>query len=233
MKTTVKTIALVTMLTAASQGAVTISGSVGPGFKDHLGVNIAAGSTCLLVVDNGGNGFLNLATTGAIGSSLSGQTGKTITGAQAGLTIGSTFGGDYILNTAVVGSGGSIGTLLSNVSVAGYTNAKFALVWFSGVVTAANVAEQYFGELALTNWTLPSTDTGTLTLNAAGTGTYYATGTSTTATQLGAGFFTGTGTAADTGSTAVRSAQFQVVPEPSAALLGALGALGLLRRRRI
>ena len=47
-------------------------------------------------------------------------------------------------------------------------------------------------------------NSGTLTDLGVGTSTYSATGTS----------------------------GFQLVPEPSAALLGALGALGLLRRRR-
>ncbi|MBJ7284451.1 MAG: PEP-CTERM sorting domain-containing protein, partial [Akkermansiaceae bacterium] len=42
---------------------------------------------------------------------------------------------------------------------------------------------------------------------------------------------TGLGVGTSVGS-AVGTSGFQLVPEPSAALLGALGSLGLLRRRR-
>jgi MYXO-CTERM domain-containing protein len=63
---------------------------------------------------------------------------------------------------------------------------------------------------------------------------YWQLAATTTAAQIGAaGFFTGSGTA---GTNASKTAIFQVgeaIPEPSAALLGALGVLGLLRRRRI
>jgi len=242
MKITAKVLALVAALTAASQGATTISGTTGLSFKDSTGTNIASGCLILLVVDNGSDGFLNQAVGGAISSSLTGASGKTITLAQAGLTAGTTFGGDMIINTLVSGSG-SIGAVLpgsANFDITPYVNKNIAVVWFTTAAGSVTTGSK-FGEMRLSDWTLPSADTGsTLTMSptdANGGTSYYSASTALTALQVGGtGFFTGSGTAADTGSTAVRSAQFTIaaaVPEPSAALLGALGALGLLRRRRI
>jgi len=228
------------MLTAASQGATSITGTLGSAFKDNAGANIATGSLIMLVVDNGSNGFLNLGSNGAVTSSLNGESVKnTITAAQAGIVAGGTFGGDTIVSTAVSGASGSIASLLSAVNVASYVNMNFAVVWFTATpaALATSVSNAYFGMIRLADWTLPASDSGAVftlsSTDAAGATSYYSTSASATAAQVGTGFFTGTGTAANTGSTAVRSATFQVVPEPSAALLGALGALGLLRRRRI
>ena len=241
MKTTSKILALATLLTGASQGATTISGTLGTAFKDSLGVNIISGALVMLVADTSGNGFLDLA--GAVGASLTGQTGKTITPAQAGITVGSLFGGDTVVNTSLSGASASIAGILPAVDITAYINKKFAIVWWNATpaTLAGGTSGQNFGMISLSDWVFPSSDAG-LTYSLSSTdaslsGSFFSTSASTTATQIGNGsvggsFFTGSGTAADTGSTAIRSATFSVVPEPSAALLGAIGVLGLLRRRR-
>ena len=227
------------VLTASSQAATTIGGVVGSLFKgSDLVTNIATGSLVMLVADTGNNGFLNLGSGGAVTPGLTGLAGKTITGAQAGLTAGSLFGGDTIVTTSLSGTG-SIGGIMTGVDISSFVNQNFAIVWFnngSTALNASNIAGQTFGMMRLSDWTLPAADSGATfsmsATDAGGTTTYYSTSNPTTATQVGGGFFTGSGLAADTGSTAIRGASFAVIPEPSAALLGAIGALGLLRRRR-
>lgn len=240
MKTTNKVLALLTLLTAASQGATSITGIVGGTFRGaDNATSIPVGSLALLVVDSG-NGFLDQALPGVIVPSLTAQSGKSITSAQAGLSVSTTFGGDTIISTITTTAVGQIGGLLTGFDITPYVNKNFAVVWFSGTPTAGNIAGQSFGMIRLADWTLPASDAGsTFTMSstdASGATSFYSTSGSATATQVGGGFFTGTGVAADTGSTAVRGMTFSVagaaVPEPSAALLGAIGALGLLRRRR-
>lgn len=239
MKTTNKILALAMVLTATSHAATTISGVVGGAFKGADGVtNITTGSLVMLIADVGGDGFLNLASGGAIAPGLNGSSGKTITAAQANLTAGSLFGGDTIVTTSASGTG-SIGGIMTGIDITSFVNKNFAIVWFNNGATAlssVNIANQAFGMIRLSDWTLPAADSGaTFTMSSTDTGgaiTFFSTSAATTATQVGGGFFSGSGLAADAGSTAVRSATFSVVPEPSAALLGAIGVLGLLRRRR-
>jgi hypothetical protein len=94
--------------------------------------------------------------------------------------------------------------------------------------------------MSLADWTMPGDADGkSYTLNPSdtgGAGGFYSTSVATTALQLGGtGFITGSGAAvaSPVSSNIVKGATFQIIPEPSAALLGAIGALGLLRRRRI
>lgn len=87
------------------------------------------------------------------------------------------------------------------------TGQQFAIVWFDSSVTSATQAVAggtWYGLMTNATWTIP----------AAG------------ATQNISTFF-------QTSPDPVKAADdFQVAPEPSAMLLGLLGALGLLRRRR-
>ena len=252
MKTTIKVLGLVTVFAAASQGAIVITGSLGPLFKAANGTtNIPSGALVMIVADTGNNGFLNLSAQGAVMPGLTGLTGTTLTKAQAGsFTAGSLFGGDTIVATTLSGASGSISSFLPATDISRYTGENFAVIWFetAPATVAANVAADIttsFGMIRLADWTLPA-DFGSFTLSPTdsnGPYSYYSTSAATTATQVGGGFFTGSGTAADSGSTAVRAATFTIgdvlessgvgVPESSTALLGALGALGLLRRRRI
>lgn len=259
MKTLVKISAIAAMLPVVAQATTSITGTLGSAFKASDGLtNIPSGALVMLVADVGSNGFLNLSAQGRVTiptgpTGFNGIGGKTITSAQAGLTAGSTFGGDTIVSTTSAGASGSIANLLTSIDISSFINLSFAVVWFNQ--SAANIGTnglngQVFGMMSLADWKFPSVDNGTAfplsSTDAAGTANYYSTSASMTGFQLAdtdpsatqtlgadaVGFFTGTGTAANSGSTAVRSATFTIVPEPSAALLGAIGVLGLLRRRR-
>ena len=227
----------------SAHGAIAFSTSAAVGLKNNSAVNISTSALVMLVVDNGDDGFLNLALTGgAITSgSTSALSARTINAADASITANGFFGGDLILGTFAASGGGSVSPAFSG-SIAGYEGKKFALVWFEK--TAVNLAStrsgEFFGIASGADWTLPATDSGNYTFHASTnttTGVYWQLASTTSATQLGsAGFFSGTGST--TGGVAgvsnvVKTATFQVIPEPSAALLGAVGALVLLRRRRI
>jgi len=242
MKTSVKIAALIALLPAASNAAITISGTSGTSYKSQDGTtNLPIGIHYMLIGDSG-NGFLaGYSGVSPVGASLTGQgsaSNPKVTVADAGIAYQGTFGGDTILAIGTTTSAGVIGSLITSQSIAGFENKNFAMVYFQkSAVTLAleGMANQYFGIIRGADWVFPSADSGTYTFSATDaspTTNYYSFSAAATAAQIGGGFFTGSGTAANTGSTAVRSAQFQIVPEPSAALLGALGALGLLRRRR-
>lgn len=221
----------------SAHGAISTTGSAAVGLKDRLAVNVTSGNLGLLIVDSGSNGFLNLAVSG--GAITSGSTSalasRTINATDASITTNGFFGGDLILGTFSTASGGSAAPAFSG-SIAGHEGKQFAIVWFEK--TAASLASsrsgEFFGIASGADWTLPSSDSGTYSFHPttnASTGVYWQLASATSATQLGsAGFFSGTGSTG--GSNVVKTAAFQVIPEPSAALLGAVGALVLLRRRR-
>ena len=217
--------------TCAANAAISINGTAVTNARNSLGTaSVGAGSLALLVVDTTGNGFLGLGEL-ANGTSLTSTFDPGITSANAGLTIGSTFGGDLVLN--VISSGaGSIAGLLSNVSVSSYLNMKFAVIWFDGVAAAGAPANaeggSKFGIVRGSDWVFPAADSGDFGMSStdnAGPASFYQMNANVPAANA-PNFRT---TLAD-GTTG--AASFAVVPEPSAAILGAIGALGLLRRRR-
>ena len=238
MKNKMMIIGAMALTTAYASAAISFSGTAAVGLKDNAGTNVAAGDLVLLVVDNGGDGFLNLAATGGAitTGSTSAQSVRTVAVANTSITAGQTFGGDLILGAySVSGSAGSIAPGFSG-AIAGLEGKKFAIIWFEdSAANLTNLAGKYFGMAAGSDWTLPSVDSGAFSFHPTTnttTAVYWQLGATTSTTQLGSnGFFSGTGTAGSSPA-AVKSATFQVVPEPSAALLGALGALALLRRRR-
>jgi hypothetical protein len=233
MKTTTKVLTLVGMLTAASQGATTITGTIGSQFKgSDLTTNIASGSLVMLISDTGAAGFLT-ASGSAITASTTALSGTTLETAGL-LTVGSSFGGDTIMAVGTAGSSGSISGF-AGFNTTGLTSKNFALVWFTQAAGAVG-GGSYFGMMSLADWSMPGDADGkSYTLSstdAGGANGFFSTSTATTAAQLGGtGFITGSGVAGVT-TNIVKGATFQIIPEPSAALLGALGALGLLRRRR-
>jgi len=242
MKTTVKTLALLGLLSSLGNAAITISGTVGTSFKGADGTtNIPVGSLFLVVADAGTAGFLAASTNGAL---TAGTTGKTaladplVAIADASITAGGFFGGDKILATGSITTAGVMPTLLTAVTIAGFEGQRFAVIWFeksAATLTSEGLGSQAYGILSGADWLLPATDSGLFTMSATdanGASSYYSTSLTLAAAQIGAnGFFTGTGTAGDA-SADVKSATFAIIPEPSTALLGALGALALLRRRR-
>lgn len=246
MKTTIKSLALLTLLSSVGHSAITISGTVGTSFKGSDGsTNIPVGSLFMVIVDTGVTGFLE----GTIANPYTGITPGTsglttsldpdVAAGDASITAGSTFAGDTILATGANTTAGVLPTMLTNVGIAGYESAKFALIWFNksaATLASEGLANQYYGIISGADWTLPASDSGTFTMSstdASPAGNYYSFSNAITTAQLGAnGFFTGTGSAGDA-TNDIKSAQFQIIPEPSAAVLGAFGALLVLRRRRI
>jgi hypothetical protein len=233
MKNKLYQLAAVALLVSSANAAITISGAAGANLKNNDGSANVTGTLGLLIVDSGDDGFLKTAQAPTASTSGYGANLTKLSVADAGLTATSTFGGDYVLGTFTTSSGGA-SSIFTSKSIVGYESKKFAIVWFTQ--SAANVgsstAGQYFGIARGDDWILPAADSGTYSFNASTntTATVYWGLTTQTAAQIGSnGFFTGSGTA---GSTATKAATFQIVPEPSAALLGAIGALGLLRRRR-
>lgn len=246
MKTTIKSLALLTLFSGVGHSAITISGVVGTQFKGNdVSSNMPVGSLFMVIVDTGVTGFLEGTIANpytGITPSISGLTTSLdpdVAAGDASITAGSTFAGDTILATGTNTTAGVMPTMLTSVGIAGYESAKFALIWFAksaATLASQGLANQYYGIIAGADWILPTSDAGTFTMSptdASPAGNYYSFSTTITTAQVGSGgFFTGSGSAGDP-TADVKSASFQIIPEPSAALLGAIGALALLRRRRI
>jgi hypothetical protein len=223
----------------SAHGAIGFSTTAAVGLKGSavIPANVTTGSLGLLIVDSGNNGFLDLAQTGGAitAGSTSALATRKINATDASITANGFFGGDLILGTFSTANGGSAAPAFSG-SIEGYEGQKFAIVWFekSAATLASSRSGEYFGIASGADWTLPATDSGNYTFSGTTnttTSVYWQLASTTNATQLGsAGFFSGTGSTGT--SDVVKTAAFQVIPEPSAALLGAVGALVLLRRRR-
>jgi hypothetical protein len=228
------------LLSMTAYSATSFSGSGVVGAKTATGLaNVATGSLALLIVDMDDNGFLGLnPSTSTAGVLLSTTFDPKLSPLSAGLTVGTLFGGDRVATVTTTGASGSIANLLGSQDITAYLGKKFAVVWFDGLATTGAPANapngSKYGVIRGNDWTFPIADVaGALTFNSSdnggGTTLWQANGGSRAGLNVsGFGSTTGTDTA---GTTA--SASFVIVPEPSAALLGALGALGLLRRRRI
>jgi hypothetical protein len=235
MKNKILFIGAIALATGYASAAISFSSTAAVGLKDKAGTNIATGDLVLLVVDSGDNGFLDLAASGgAITTGSTTALGKrTLEDDDTSITAGQYFGGDLILGAYSASAGGSVAPAFSG-GIAGYEGKKFAIVWFEdSSANLTNLAGKYFGIASGADWTLPSSDSGNYSFHSTTnttTSVYWQLASAVNSTQLGAnGFFSGTGAA---GSSPVKSATFEIIPEPSATLLGAIGALGLLRRRR-
>lgn len=227
-----KTIVISLLTITASQAAVTISGTgVSSGIQDHNGIALAAGSLGLWIADTGNDGF---------GSLINNAIQDTTT-----FNVGDMFGGDIIIaraSTTVFGGNGRAAASFSydNPSAIGGavdmpTGTQFAFVWFStaaGSVTAATTqaaSDMFYGVARFDDtkanggWVTGTETSGTLG---------FSTG-ALTATNPFKGLVVANFTSNNTAALNNAQTEFSIVPEPSAAFLGAIGALGLLRRRRI
>lgn len=228
-----KSLFMLALLTVSANAAVTLSGTGLTGAKKSDGAtNVATGTLALLIVDTAGDGFFNLGTALAANTALTSTNDPGILTTSANLGIGGTFGGEKILNVLSSPGGGTFSSFLNNVSIAGFESKNFAIVWFDAVLAsdapAQAAAGSKWGLIRGSDWTLPAADSGSFAMNgtdSGGAATYFA----PSALSGGA---TSTAFRTTNGSNLGNTA-FTIVPEPSAALLGAIGALGLLRRRRI
>jgi hypothetical protein len=235
MKTTLALLTFSVALASVSNAAITLGGAAIKNVQGTTATDLVTGRLGLLIVDTTGDGFLTGFTTGTSPVSGNPFSSSALYGTplQAALTINSTFGGDTVvgrLTTAV-----SFGDTVMNGTLTGFTatpylSKNYAIVWFN-TLTAAGAETTapggtYFGIARGGDWTFPAADSGSYTF---GTGP-----TNLDQITLAAGGSANAATAAAGQSVAFATAgtSLQLVPEPSAALLGALGALGLLRRRR-
>jgi hypothetical protein len=149
------------------------------------------------------------------------------------LVVGGLFLGDYVaarLTTTV-----AFGNTVMSGALTGFDNTEtfqgknFAIVWFDTLTTAGpdpDLAGAYFGVARGADWTLPVANSGTFNF---GTG---ATNLDQIALSNAGSGLASTAAANQGVAFATDGTTMQFIPEPSAAMLGALGALGLLRRRR-
>jgi len=217
--------ALLTLLClqAVSNGAITFTGRAGTGFG---ATDVPVGALVLFLVDDGNDGFLGDNTFSGLLTAINDDPG--LSGVNASTNLGSRFGGDMVFGRAVVNTASEIPFTLTSFDqtfmtapfdTAG-TGRNFSIVWLkdntSGTTGAASGA---YGIIRGSDWVIPASD-GTYSTSTTFTlPTVFARVTNTTGTLANHAFGTATSV-------------FTIVPEPSAALLAALGALGLLRRRR-
>jgi len=178
------------------------------GFADASG-SAAAGLVWGIIVSNGDNLFTNITKDFVLATTL----GTGTAGTQIGTSNDYYFGSSVLTaNQTTGGEAGALGKIGSLTAITQGASATigsaFALVWFDRTITSATgtiVAGTKYGILTDAAFVIPASG---LTANLSAP-------------------FSATGDPIKSANTVT------VVPEPSAALLGALGALGLLRRRRI
>ena len=110
---------------------------------------------------------------------------------------------------------------------------NFAIVWFDTLTTASTgnaPGSSMFGLVRGGDWVLPTGEGANRTF---GTGTGATVYDQITLGNNGAAATAPAGASVAISSNTGSSGLLTVVPEPSSALLGAVGALALLRRRRI
>ena len=221
------------LLGLPAHASITISGTGVMGVKTSDGTtDIPTGTLGLVIADTASDGFFNLGNR-VSNAALTAADVPQLLPSEANLTIGSTFGGETILNVLTSPGGGTFTGFFTSRTIAGFEGRNFAVVWFSDIPTVGAPASAPLGTtwgiIRGSDWTLPGADIGGYTMSATDSGgaaTYYQVNALT-------GGFPATAFRTTTNGT-IGAASFSIigVPEPSTGLLGALGLLGLLRRRR-
>jgi MYXO-CTERM domain-containing protein len=217
MKT--KTIIALTSLFAAGFGQAAIS-FTGTSVTGLGSTNVPVGSLLLLIADTGSDGFLGKA--GLTGDLTAAADSPKLSTASVSTTLGETFGGDLILAKLAVTTAGALNGGFTFDNSAASQGKNFAIVYFPSLVIGAATVPggTNYGIVKGSDWTLTSDNTGqSFAFSTTDSLTSYFRVTLASGVATNDSFTTST-------------ASFSVVPEPSAALLGAFGVLGLLRRRR-
>jgi hypothetical protein len=220
MKKSIITIIVASALISTLNAAISISGA----FASGLSANAPVGSLVLLVVDTGNNGFLN-------GSSFTGDLlaiSDPKLNPQLDINVNGTFGGDPIVGRASVTTQGQLPSGFSFENTATFQNRNFALVWFNGLTTSASTApaNTTYGILRGVDWVLPAVNNGESFSTSATFANF------DNVVDVFARVTVASGAATNDVFATSAGAVFQIVPETSTTLLGALGALAMLRRRR-
>jgi hypothetical protein len=236
MKQKLITLFAMTALASFANAAVSFSSTALKNVQGTASGDLASGKLGLLIVDVDGDGFLNTIFGNGItsGNAISGDPAKLTKAEIGGLSVSDLFAGDKILarlsTNFTLGDASIAGTVTSQ-NISSMLSKNFAIVWFnnvaSSVTSTASLANEYYGIARGADWVLPAADSGAFT---------FGTGTGATVFDqitLANGGSTSAATVASGGvSFATPGTSLQIVPETSTALLGAIGALGLLRRRR-
>ncbi|MCW1922092.1 hypothetical protein OKA05_05975 [Luteolibacter arcticus] len=215
MKSKLLLAALAASLIGSAEATIVLNTQFGTAFNSG-GAPVAAGTLYALVIDTDNNstfagGFGVNTTLGAVGANSVFTTGQQ-------LTLGQTLGGDTIFHLGAfdgAGEGITAEVLSLTLGVNGVLNGRsFAIYWFPGATLANRTVGTQVGGM---NSNLPA-DGGLDPMIMPADGA---------TVNIGAATADGSGTQPNIRFTAV-----DLVPEPSAALLGLLGAVGLIRRRR-
>lgn len=216
---------------ACAHAATAFSGLGATGLKNSTGsAYVAAGSLALLIVDIDNDGFLGLGTNpGSLIFSDSVAVHYT-----RFLGAGQLFGNDRIVTvTTVTGLLGSVGDLLASQDISSYFGKNFAVIWFDGILTASAPAEApintRYGIVRGNDWTFPLADVnGAIafdTTDSFGSSSFWRVTENSGTSPSGFKSISGSGNAPS-------ATRLVFIPEPSALMLGFLGILGCLRRRR-
>lgn len=230
MKSLVKSIVLASLSCGAANAAITVSFSNASASLTNFNNGAGVGNTNLvwgILVDTAGNGFA-----GGLGANFYDE-GFSLNATTTALSLTANNGvatddrlfiapGQMALATTIDSGGGTVNRILSMAGM-NMTNGvnfgqSYAIIWFNSVARVNTTEGLSYGIFApsATNVGIANTTTANKLPGADGTFDY-------------APVFAG----ADAAKSMGFSLGGAVIPEPSTALLGALGALGLLRRRRI
>jgi hypothetical protein len=217
------------ILASSANATVTFGTQFGVA-TDSSGTPVSDGTLWALVVDNGDNKFgstFGLDSSVNTFASTDASTLNSVFGGRS-VAIGSVFAGDTVFamggfDSSVLSVAGSAGGAITGLDITlnGLSpGAKFAFLFFPGVKFTTqgatyNIGSQLGGVNSNTNDVAGGTDA--MVIPAEGNSGLFG---ASTASGLG-------GVYSETSFRAVN-----LVPEPSSALLGALGVLGFLRRRR-
>lgn len=217
-----KTRTLLTLVSALSaglsHGAISFTGTATTGLGSGT---VPAGSLLLLVADTTSDGFLG---DNSLSGDLTSANDPGVSVANSSTTVGGSFGGDLILAKLSVTTAGALNGGFTFDNALASQGKNFAIIYFPSLTTASSSVPDgtNYGIVKGSDWVLTSDNTGQ--------SFSFSTTDSTTS------YFRVTvaaGVATNDSFTTSQSPAFVVgVPEPSAALLGAIGVLGLLRRRR-
>lgn len=230
MKSLVKSIILASLSCGAANAAVTVSFSNASAALTNFNNGAGVGNTNLvwgILVDTAGNGFA-----GGTGANFYDQ-GFSLNATTTALTLTANNGlatddrlflapGQMALSTTIDSGGGTVNRILSMASMNMANGVNFgqsyAIIWFDSTTRVTTTQGMKYGIFVPPATVVGIANTTTVDKLPGADGTFdYAP------------VFAG----ADSAKSMSFSLGGAAVPEPSAALLGALGALGLLRRRRI
>lgn len=225
-----KLILLLGFSLSVSQAAVTWTGVAltnvqGSGVTP---TDLPSNRLALFIVDVDNDGFINGSIkVDANTNNLLVANDPKLNSTSANLGAGTLFGGDLIIGrlTTVNAFGDTtIAGAVSNYNASNILNLRYAIVWLDlpDSSTGQALADTKYGIARGGDWVVPASDTGTQTFGTA----------SSHRDQVALGLSASSPSSGGLVDFATNGTSFTIVPETSTTLLGALGALAMLRRRR-